>query len=207
MKAFVAKVLAALCLMTCVPSVAAAATIQIGLLSFDGDASFNTFNVTNLTGPGALPPDFPIETLLAITVTGLNVSVDGGGTFFIGASAFTTDASGNVNCTAAGDASAGDCNFAAYQVLGATLTGTLAPTAGLVGLPAGFVGIESAFTASLTPGCGQFLEAGCDAVIIDATAVADAVPEPSTVVLVGLGAAAFGAYSRRRNTRARGQRA
>src|SRR5688572_10410571 len=210
MQALVAKVLAASCVMTCVPSVATAATIQIGLLSLDSDASLNTFNVTNLTGPGAPSPDFPIETLLAFTVTGVNVSVDGGGSFSIGPGAFTTDGSGNVNCTAAGGASTGDCNFAAYQVLGATLTGTLAPTAGLVGLPAGFLGIESAFTASLTPGCSQFLEAGCDAVIIEATLVADSavpVPEPSTAVLVGLGTAALGVYRRRRNTRARGQRA
>jgi hypothetical protein len=184
---------------------ASAAPIQIGLLSFDSDGAISTFNITNLTGANALPPDFPLETLVTINVTSLIASTTSGN-LTLGPGAFSTDASGNVNCTAAGDASTGGCNFAAYTLTGATLAGTFSPVTGLLGLPPGYVGIESAFTATLAPdpNCGTELTAGCDITVISGTLVAQsqpAVPEPAAAMLLPLGLGALAAFRARRRAR------
>jgi hypothetical protein len=188
------RVLATLIVFGCSSSIASASTISIGLFSFDDLGGISSFNVTNLTGPAALPPDFPIETPLTITITGLSAARSGGGTLTLGSSAFASDAAGNVNCTATGDASTGGCNFAAYDLLSATLTGTLSPTSALLGLPSGFSGIESAFSVTLLPSGGNVLTVG-DFVGIDATLVADTtpvpVPEPSTMLLLQAGLTAL----------------
>ncbi len=164
------------------------------MLSLDDLDGVSVFNVTNLTGAGALPPDYPIETLLEFTVTGLTANKEGGGTLSLTGGAFSDDGSGNVNCTATGDASTGGCNFAAYDLVSATLTGTLSPTSALLGLPPGFSGIQSAFSVTLLPSAGNILAAG-DFVDIEATLVESTnpvpVPEPSTIVLLQLGLGAL----------------
>ena len=194
MKGSAFRILAALIVLGCSSNVASASTIKIGVLSFDDLGDTSVFNVTNLTGPSAFPPDYPIETQLTFTVTGLSAAKSGGGTLTLTGSAFAGDGSGNVNCTAAGDASTGGCNFAAYDLLSATLTGILSPTSGLVGLPAGFTGIQSAFSVTLLPSAGNVLAAG-DFVDIEATLVEGTnpvpVPEPSTMMLVQLGLGAL----------------
>jgi len=201
------RILPTLLVVMSLSSVASATPIQIGLFSFDtGTVTGDSFSISNLTGLGALPPDFPLDTLIAFDVTNLSATLSGGGTLTVDGSAFTSDAAGNVNCTQPGDAGTGDCNFAAYELLSATITGTLTPTSGLTGLPAGYVGIESAFTATLTPGCGTFLTAGCDAIIIEATLVPDTsgpapVPEPSTAILLALGIGGLATYRLHRNSR------
>jgi len=196
MKSFVLRALAALIAIGCFSHTASASTIKIGVLSFDDLSGIQTFDITNLTGANSLSPDYPVATPLTITVTGLTAAKNGGGTLTLTGSAFTTDASGNVNCTAVGDASLGGCNFAAYDLLSATLTGTLSPTSGLTGLPAGFSGILSPFTVSLLPGAGNNLLTAGDFTDIEATLVADTsqVPEPSTLMLLQLGIGALGSY-------------
>jgi hypothetical protein len=188
--------------------VASAAPIQIGLLTFDAVTdSIWTFNITNLTGPDqAIPPEFPIKTLLTFNVTHLTATTSTG-LLDIDGSAFTVDASGNVNCTLSGDAGSGGCNFAAYALSSATLTGTLTPMADLLGLPPGFVGIESTFTATITPGCDPdtgFLVAGCDAAIIEAALVPapTPAPEPATALLLSIGAVGLLVRQRHRLNRA-----
>jgi hypothetical protein len=194
-RSIVSRVLALVFVFGCYATAASATTIDLGILSFDADVlasgSF-TFDITNLTGLNAFPPDFPIGTPLTITVTSLTASTSGGGALTLTGSDFTAvDSAGDVNCTVAGDAGSGACNFAAYLLTSATLTGTLSSTAGLVGLPPGFIGIESTFTATLTPSSGATLIAGFDAVPIEATLVPAApispVPEPSTWVLLDTG--------------------
>ena len=185
------KVFAVLFCVTCYAGVASATPVQIGFLSFDTDGAQTTFNVTNLTGTSAFPPDFPIETLLTFTIANLTATTTGG-PLAIGGGAFSSDAAGNLNCIAAGDASTGGCNFGAYSITSATVTGTLSPTTGLVGLPPGFAGIGKGFSATITPSCGQFLTAGCDTAIISATL--RAVPEPSPALLMELGVGLLAGY-------------
>jgi hypothetical protein len=189
-------VVAALLAIGCFSNVASASPIKIGVFSFDDLGGEYTFNITNLTGLAAVPPDYPVETALTFDVTSLTASTEGGGTLTLGTSAFTTDPFGNVNCTAAGDASTGGCNFAAHALVSATLVGTLAPISGLTGLPPGFSGIVSSFSVTVLPTSGPTLAPG-DFADIEATPV----PEPSTLMLVQLGVGALGAYKLRRNPR------
>ena len=186
MNGWLQRISAAIVLVGCFSGAASAGPIPIGVFSFDTDGAVSTFNITNLTGASALLPDFPIETQLTISVTSLIASTTSGN-LTLGGNAFTADAAGNVNCTAPGSASTGGCNFAAFVLTGATLTGTLSPTTGLLGLPPGYSAIASAFTATLTPTCDTVLSAGCDATIISATPV----PEPSTMLLFQLGLGAL----------------
>jgi hypothetical protein len=188
MRRSVLKVLTLLFALTCVPRAASATTIDIGLLTFDADVLTSgslTFDITDLTGLNAFPPDFPITTPLTITVTNLTANKSGGGTLTIPGSDFT--GGGDVQCSVAGDAASGGCNFAAYTLSSATLMGTLSPTTGLAGLPAGFNGIQNTFTATLLPSSGPTLSAN-DAVDIQATLVtATPVPEPPTGMLLDIG--------------------
>ena len=202
MKSFVLRTLAALIVFGGFSHTASASTIKVGFLSFDDLGGVYTFDITSLTGANSFAPDYPVSTPLTFTVTGLTAAKNGGGTLTLPGSAFTTDAStGNVNCLAAGDAFTGGCDFASYDLLSATLTGTLSPTSGLTGLPAGFSGILSSFSVTLFPSAGNNLLSPGDFVDIEATLVADTsqvpVPEPSTLMLMQLGIGALGSYKLR----------
>jgi hypothetical protein len=202
MKGSCPRILAALLAVLSCSSAASAATIQIGLFSYDANTSAgDTFNIFNLTGDLIDDPAFPVETQLAFTVSSFLATLNGGGTLTLGSSAFADDGLGNVNCTATGFPTTGGCNFAAFDVTSVTISGTLSPTFGLLGLPAGFVGIESTFQAILTAAPGVFLTPG-DAVIIEAMLVPStpptSVPEPSTMMLLQLGMGALGGYRYRR---------
>ena len=202
MKSFVLRALVPLVVIGCFSQTASASTIKIGFLAFDDLGDMQTFDITGVT---SFPPDYPLETSLTFTVTGLSAAKSGGGTLTLPGSAFTTDAvTGNANCMAPGDASTGGCNFATYDLLSATLTGTLSPTSGLTGLPTGFAGILSSFTVTLLPGAGNNLLAPGDFVDIEATLVPDTspvpVPEPSTLMLLQLGIGAVGGSGLRRHT-------
>ena len=192
------RVLILLSIIGCCLSVASADVIGAGELTFDSNtsAALATFDITDLTGVNAFPPTFPITSDLTITVTSLIANLQGGGTITLNGSDFSVvDAQGDVDCTVAGDAGSGGCDFSAYNLVSATVTGTLNPTTGLAGLPAGDTFIESAFTTTITPnvgcgptgGTGTALTAGCDA----ATIYASTVPEPPSwtllaIVLIGL---------------------
>jgi hypothetical protein len=185
-----ARVLALLLVFGCFPRAASATSIQIGLLSFDtGTSTGTTFDITNFTGGNAFPPDFPVATQLTFTVTSLTATTTGS-PLIISSSDFTTvDSAGDVNCTVAGDAGTGGCDFAAYNILSATLTGTLTPTLGLSLSPSGSADIENTFTVTITPSGGAFLSGG-DTAVINATilqAAPVAVPEPPTAILFEVG--------------------
>jgi hypothetical protein len=169
----------------CFCKIASADQIGVGLLTYDAiSASDNEFDITNLTGTDAFPPDFPITTQLDISVTSLVVDLAGGSTITLPGSDFTTvDSEGDEDCTGAG------CNLFGDNITSATLTGTFSPTTGLSGLPAGDTGIEAAFTTTITPACGTtYLDAGCDAAEIYATGTSTTTaPEPGILALVGIG--------------------
>lgn len=187
-----------LVLSACFCTVASADQIGVGVLSFDSiSPSQSQFDITNLTGTNSFAPDFPISTLLSITVTSLTVNFTSGPALVLPGSAFTTvDAEGDVNCTGAG------CNLFGDSITSATLAGTFSPTTGLAGLPTGDTGILAAFTATITPGCPgiAILVAGCDAAIINATGTAGvtAAPEPGTLGLAGIGMVGLLFFGRRR---------
>ncbi len=172
---------------------ATADSIGVGLLTFDLDTATApaAFDITNLTGMNASVPDFPVTTPLTITVTNLTANLLGGGTITINASDFSVvDTQGDVNCTVVGFAASGGCDFSPYNIVSATLTGTLSPTTGIAGLPPGDTGILSTFSTTITPnvGCGPMggttttLTAGCDVAVINASAV----PEPATPIVPAL---------------------
>jgi len=171
-----------------------ATSFGVGLLTYDAltPSALATFDITNLTGANALPPDFPITTPLTLAVTNLVAHLVGGSTLTIDGSNFTDDGFGDLNCTVSGDAASGGCDLAAYSILSATLTGTFSPTTGLDvdGLPPGSTTIGAAFSTTVTPdaACGneRILTAGCDAAEIFA-ATPTAVPEPATLTLLEFG--------------------
>jgi hypothetical protein len=189
-----------LALSACFCTVASADQIGVGLLTYDSiDASTSQFDITNLTGTNSFAPDFPVSTLLSITVTSLTVNFTSGPALVLPGSAFTTvDAAGDVNCTGAG------CNLFGDSITSAVLTGTFSPTTGLAGLPAGDTGILAAFTTTITGGgcdpAAAILVAGCDAAIINATGTSGVTPapEPGTLGLVGIGMIALLFVGRRR---------
>lgn len=176
-------------------AVAHADNIGVGDLSYDQiSASDNQFDITNLTGSNSLAPEFPISTQLTITVTQVFVQLSGGGSIVLPGGDFTVvDSQGDVDCTNAA------CNLFGDLITSATLTGTLSPTTGLAGLPAGDSGISSTFSTTITPdpvNCtGGTLDAGCDSAFIYATGVSTSgggggtttAPEPGTWGLMILG--------------------
>jgi len=168
-------------------TIASADQIGVGDLTFDQvSPSQIQFDITNLTGAAAFPAfGFPITTTLTISVTNLVVDFTSGPSLTLPGSDFTVvDSDGDLDCTAAA------CNLFGDSITSAALTGTLSPTTGLSGLPAGDTGILAGFTTLITPSSGSTLVAGVDTAIIYATGtsgVATPVPEPATWTLTGIG--------------------
>jgi hypothetical protein len=180
----VRQLLLLLCVLVCSCLIASGDQIAVGILSYDAIASSQTqFDITNLTGLAAFPPDEPITTPLTITVDSLVVNFTSGPPLTLLGSDFTiVDSDGDVNCTVVSV-----CNLFGDSITSAILSGTFSPTSGLSGLPPGDTGILAGFTTTITPGCGTTtLEAGCDATLIYATGTRS-IPEPGTLALLGIG--------------------
>ena len=180
------QLLLLLALSACLSTVASADQIGVGLLTYDTiSTSATQFDITNLTGANSFTPDFPISTLLSITISSLTVNFTSGPALVLPGSSFgVVDAAGDVDCNGAG------CNLFGDSITSAVLTGTLSPTTGLAGLPAGDTGILAAFTTTITPACDRVLVDGCDFAIINATGTTGGVtpaPEPGTLGLAGIG--------------------
>ena len=114
--------LVALCA-TAVPAVADA-PIPVGYISWDVNFPGNAgqFDITNLTGPNSLPPDFPITTLLNLTSLSLTVDFVGGGSTVYGSSYFSLSPDGE-----SFDGTAIPIGGTNPQPLDATLTGSFSP--------------------------------------------------------------------------------
>ena len=116
-----------------------------------------------------------------------------------GSNFVVVDPFGDLNCTNPAGATSGGCDFSAFNVLSATLTGTFSPTSGLAGLPGGASAILGTFSTTITPAdvdpnCGgpstaaAALVPGCTGTTIFATTVdRTAVPEPETITLLEIG--------------------
>jgi hypothetical protein len=189
MQRILTRLMLALLAVGLLSAVAHADNVPVGILSYDTISSSATeFDITNLTGGDAFPPDYPISTPLTITVTQVVVDLLGGGSIILPGSDFTVvDPGGDLDCTGA------NCNLFGDAITSATLTGTLSPTSGLSGLPTGDTGILAGFTTVLTPGCGgTTLVDGCDFTNINATGVSSGgggtkAPEPETWGLIAVG--------------------
>ena len=149
--------------------------LPVGAVSFDqliaGDSGslygLDVFNGTQAGGGSA------VATFL--TFSNLNLSV-----------ILSSGASENVALTptdAFGDFSTGSL-FAVGDVSSAMLTGTFSPT-GVILADGSAANIQDSFTAALTPSSGGALSSG-DFAVINANTVAQVVPEPSTLLLLGI---------------------
>jgi hypothetical protein len=154
---------------------AKADTLPVGTFSFDllqTDSSgslygLDVFNGTQLGGGS------PVSTFLNFSGLALSVTLSAGGTSSV--TLTPTDALGDFSTGAV---------FSTGQVLSATLTGTFSPTTGIVA-NGNIVNINSAFSTLLTDVTGPLQDG--DLAIINAETTVQAVPEPSTVLLLLLG--------------------
>ncbi len=170
-----------LVLMACVGTVALADTYDVGIFAYDQiSGADNEFDIINCTGANAAGCGVPeVDPQLTFTVTSLVVNFTSGPSLNLPGSDFTSDASGDENCTASA------CNVFGDNITSATVTGTFSPTTGLSGLTLPDDAILAAFSATLTPSSGPTLAAGVDAVYLTATGAVAPVPEPKAVWLVG----------------------
>lgn len=167
-------------------AVSSASELPVGFLSLDNtnsaEPTTGQFDITNLTGSSALPPDFPITDLLTFSITSLVIEFDpstGLSPETLTSSDFTSDGFGGFN----GD---GTFNLATDPILSVVLTGTFSPTTGLSSVAGGTILPD--FTVTLTDPLGD-LQPG-DFVVIDATTGSSppVIPEPAPWVLLGTGA-------------------
>jgi hypothetical protein len=155
---------------------ARADTLPVGSLSFDFlqtgfSGSLYGLDVFNGTQPGG---GSPVSTFLNFSSLALSVTLSAGGTSSVVLT--PTDALGDFSTGAV---------FSTGQVLSATLIGTFFPATGIVA-NGNIVNINSAFSTLLTDVTGGPLQDG-DLAIINAETTVQAVPEPSTVLLLLLG--------------------
>ena len=155
---------------------AKADTLPVGALSFDllqtgFSGSLYGLDVFNGTQPGG---GSPVSTFLNFSSLALSVTLSAGGTSSVVLT--PTDALGDFSTGAV---------FSTGQVLSATLTGTFFSTTGIVA-NGNIVNINSAFSTPLTDVTGGPLQDG-DLAIINAETTVQAVPEPSTVLLLLMG--------------------
>lgn len=155
---------------------AKADTLPVGTFSFDllqigPSGSLYGLDVFNGTQPGG---GSPVSTFLTFSNLALSVTFSAGGTSSL--TLTPTDPFGDFSTGAI---------FSAGQLLSATLTGTFSPSSG-VGANGTIVSINPSFSALLTDPTGSPLQ-DADLVVINATTTAQAVPEPSTVLLLLVG--------------------
>jgi hypothetical protein len=173
---------------------AVADALPVGAVSFDQLIAGNSgtlygLDVFNGTQPGG---GSPVATFL--TFSNLNLSV-----------ILSSGASESVALTptdAFGDFSTGSL-FAAGDVSSAILTGTFSPTSVILA-DGSAANIQDSFTAALTDSSGTL--SGGDFAVINANTVVQVVPEPGTLLLLGIPLfclALFGCVNRRMRVPAR----
>lgn len=171
----------AVALLALFPSLAFAVPINIGLISFDvlipggGTPGVNVFNVSNLTGGFALPPDFPALDPLVFLNSSLTLT-DGGTP--------TVISLGNLGPGALDPTIPVQFPDSAL-FSSAIFVATLSQTSFLLSDGTTFVAASSAITVELLPSFGPSLVPGADFALI--TVSPSPVPEPGTLFLLGTG--------------------
>jgi hypothetical protein len=161
--------------------IASASLLPIGYISYDVNipASTASFDITNLTGPNALPPDFPVATSVDLSSLSLKVDFSDGSTQTFGSPYFTLSSDGlsfNGGAIPIGGANP--------QPTDATLTGMFSPTT-LTLSDSSMVTIDSSFSAMILPSSPPNLGDGDFAVIYASPAgTTSPVPEPGSVLLL-----------------------
>ncbi len=161
----------------------AATLLPVGFISWDVNipGSVGTFDIVNLTGPNAAPPDFSITTPLSLSSLSLTVQFSDGSTQLFGSSYFTLGLDGL--SFDGGVIPIGGTNPLPTD---AVLTGVFSTTT--VNISGG--GTETilpGFMAHIIPSAGLTLN-DLDLAVIYATVDAGTgLPEPSSLLLAGLG--------------------
>jgi hypothetical protein len=175
-------------------STATSAQIPLGYLSWDVTLPglAGQFDIVNLTGANASPPDFPITTALHLSGLSLSVSFTGGGSHIYTTSDFTLNPDG-----LSFDGPSIPIGGTNPLPLSAMLTGMLTPTTSVNVSGLGTTNLDSAFSVALSNGTAPLAD-GNLAVINAATAAAGgSVPEPQTWMLLGSGVVALLTMRRR----------
>jgi hypothetical protein len=167
-----------------IPSFAFA--LPIGIVSFDtfipgseDEVGVNLFTIGNFTGAFSLAPDFPVVDSLVLADSEFSATRSDGTTF-------------TVNLGDIGPGVVGDPDLLVPEsdfFTAATFTATLGSLQFLLADGSTFEAASSVVSVLLLPASGSFLAPG-DFALIDIAAAVTAIPEPDTLLLVGIGLAA-----------------
>jgi hypothetical protein len=182
---------------------AAASSISIGTLAYDSfDSPFTTvFNLSNYTGPFALPPDAPAIDSVTLTDAVLDIYDDGG----LYKSVILGDlAPGPLLDVITGMAPADLQSLASDLFVRARLSASVAFTPILLADGSTFTPNLSSVLLDLLPSSGPYLAPGDVGVIqISGDVTPASVPEPISLLLMGVGLAAIARRVRRHQTATR----
>jgi hypothetical protein len=167
--------------------------IPIGVLSYDtfipdssASPGISAFDLSNLTGAFALPPDFPVDDSLTfqsarLTLTRPDLTQQ---TFSLGdiGPGFLLDSGGNPLIQVS----------AATVYSSAEFTATLVPATFALDDGTTFTADSAAIDIVLAPSAGSSLVAGVDLVPISMDQSTGVVPEPASVYLLGVAALGLG---------------
>lgn len=152
----------------------------VGFLSYDLTGTDTAaFDIANLTGSNALPPDFPILTTVNLSSLSLTVHFSDGSTVTEPSSYFSLALDGQ--SFNGSDIGVGGTNPLPTE---ATLTGSFSPTTINVD-GVGTVDINPTFSLTLLPSSGPDLADGDLAIIFATTAGTSTVPEANSWFLLG----------------------
>ncbi|MDX2149376.1 MAG: PEP-CTERM sorting domain-containing protein [Bryobacteraceae bacterium] len=167
-----------------------AATINIGLITFDpflpGPDGTNIVNITNFTADFALPPDFPVLTPLTFLSGTLTLS------------------NGEPLVIPLGDLAPGPLTLPGSLEFpdtatfsSALFTATLSQTSFLLSDGTTFQADSPAIVATLVPSEGPTLTPGIDFAVLSVTGeVSTVIPEPASLLLLGTALATLAAARR-----------
>lgn len=174
------RVLLLISVATLAPVATFSTTVSIGLVSLDVTTPPSTgqFEVSNLTGANALPPDFPVITPVSVSNLLLTVTFVNGPPQTLDQSQFMLNTDG-LSYT-------GKDHFDldSNPITAATLTGTFGATT--ITLSNGTtVPVSPIFSATIVDASGRLKDQ--DFAIIDATSTTSATPEPGSLLLISSG--------------------
>ena len=176
--------------------------LPIGIVSFDtfipgseDVVGVNLFTIGNFTGAFSLAPDFPVVDALVLVDSEFSATRSDGTTF-------------SVNLGDIGPGVVGDPDLLVPEsdlFASATFTATLSSMGFLLADGSTFEAASSVVSVLLLPSSGSLLAPG-DFAVIDIAPAMTVIPEPGTLVLVGIGlVASWRAHRRFQHVEVRGR--